>query len=114
MVVLRGKQEGGVETRELKTRGLSINSISYSLTLNFLFTLPRCQVIFQWNQKKGKVTKCLKCVKEFSCSFDLANEKYLSVFLGVFAKIVKVIYFAQVITFPESTHGKVHPCKVDR
>ena len=53
-------------------------------------------------------------MKEFSCRFDLANEKYLSVFLGVFAKIVKVIYFAQVITFPESTHGKVHPCKVDR
>ena len=30
--------------------------------------------------KKRKVTKCLKCMKEFSRRFDLVNEKYLSIF----------------------------------
>ena len=37
---------GEVETRESQTRGLSVNSVADSLSL-YLFTLSRCQVIFQ-------------------------------------------------------------------
>ena len=51
--------------------------------------------------------KCLMRVKEYSPRFDLANEKYLSIFLRVCARIVKVTHFAQVINFPERAHGKV-------
>ena len=64
--------------------------------------------------RKRIVTKCLKCVKAFWRRFDLVNEKYLLIFLGVFVKIVKVTYFAQVINFPKIAHGKVHPRKVNR
>ena len=64
--------------------------------------------------KKRKVRKCLECVKESSSRFDLANEKYLSTFPGVFARIVKVKHFPQVIIFCEKTRGKVHPRKVNR
>ena len=39
-----------------------------------------------------KVRECLKCVKEFSCRFDLGNRKYLPIFLGVFGRTVKVKY----------------------
>ena len=46
-----------------------------------------------------KIRKWLKCVKEFSYRFDLANGKYLSIFLRVFARIVKDQHFAQVINF---------------
>ena len=53
-------------------------------------------------------------MKKFSRRFDLANEKYLSIFLRVFARIVKVTHFAQVINSLERAHGKVHPCKVNR
>ena len=61
-----------------------------------------------------KVRKCLKCVKEFLRRFDLANEKYLSIFQGVFARIVKVTHFAQVINFCERAHGKIHLRKIDK
>ena len=55
--------------------------------------------------------KCLKCVKKFSRRFDLGNVKYLSIFLRVFARIVKVTHFAQVINFRERAHGKIHEIK---
>ena len=48
---------------------------------------------FSTKTNKRKVRKCLKCVKEYSHRFDLANGKYLSIFLGVFAKIGKVTHF---------------------
>ena len=48
----------------------------------------------------------VKCVMEFSRRFDLANGKYLSNFLGVFARIVKVTH--------ERVHVKIHPCKADK
>ena len=47
---------------------------------------------------KRKIRKYLKYVKEFSRRFDLAIGKYLSIFLGVFERIVKVTHFAQVIS----------------
>ena len=53
-------------------------------------------------------------MKEFSSRFDLANGKYLSIFLAVFARIVKVTHFAQVINFREKAHGKTHPRKIDK
>ena len=49
--------------------------------LTFLFTLRRCQVKSMKSSKR-KVRKYLKCVKEFSRRFNMANEKYLSIFLG--------------------------------
>ena len=53
-------------------------------------------------------------MKEFSRRSDLTNETYLSVFLGVFARIVKVTDFAQVINFREWAHGKILPSKIDK
>ena len=37
-------------------------------------------------------------MKEFSHRFDLANGKYLSIFLGVFARIVKVTHYKHKVT----------------
>ena len=63
---------------------------------------------------KIKAMKCLKCVKEFSRRSDLVNGKYLSVFLGVFARIFKVTHFSKVINVCEQAHGKFHPRKVGK
>ena len=65
-------------------------------------------------KKQRKVKKCLKCMKEFWRRFDLADEKYLSIFLGVFARIVKVAHFAQIINFSKRARGKDSPSKVNR
>ena len=46
--------------------------------------------------------------------FDLANGKYLSLFLEVFARMVKVTHFAQVINFPKRAQVKIHLRKVDK
>ena len=46
--------------------------------------------------------------------FDLANEKYLSIFLRIVARIVKVTHFVQVISFHKKAHGKVNPRKAKR
>ena len=64
--------------------------------------------------KQKKVKKCLKCMKEFWRRFDLADEKYLSSFLGAFARIVEVTHFAQIIDFSERAQGKDSPRKVNR
>ena len=63
---------------------------------------------------KRKVRKSLKFVKGFSRRFDLANRKHLSIFLGIFARIVKVTHFAQVINFQERPHGKIYPRNVGK
>ena len=42
------------------------------------------------------------------------NGKYLSIFLGVIARIVKVTPFAQAINFRERAHRKIQPRKVDK
>ena len=49
----------------------------------------------------------VKCVKEFSRRFDLPNGK--SIFLRVFARFVKVTYFAKIINFRKRTHEKIYP-----
>ena len=69
-VVLWSKQEGTLKLMNPK-HDASIQLLIL-LVLTFLFTLPRCQVIFQW-----KFRKCLKLVKEYSRRFELANGKYL-------------------------------------
>ena len=38
----------------------------------------------------------------------------LSIFLGVFARIVKVTHFTQVINFRDKSHGKIHLREVDK
>ena len=53
-------------------------------------------------------------MKEFWRRFDLADEKYLASFLGVFARIVKVAHFAQIINFSKRAQGKDSPSKVNR
>ena len=49
---------------------------------------------------KRKVRKCLKCVKQSSRRFDLANGKYLSILLGLFARIVKITH----LTLDKTVH----------
>ena len=63
---------------------------------------------------KRKVRKCLQYVKKFWRRFNLAKKTYLSIFLGVFAIIVKVTHFAQIINFGERAHGRIHPRRVDK
>ena len=82
--------------------------------LTFLFTLPRCQVIFQWKQRKEKLGNVWSTWRNFCVDLNLGNGKHLSVFLGVFARIVKVTHFSQVINFRERAHGKIHPRMVER
>ena len=114
LVVAGSKQKGTLKLVNPKYEDwASVQRLTLSL-LTFLFTLPRNQVIFSMKTKKRKVTKRLKCVKEFSSRFRLANEKYLSIFLRVFARIVKVTHFAQIINCPKRAHGKVHPRKMNR
>ena len=55
---------------------------------------------------KRKIRKCLKYVKEFWRRFDSANGKYFSIFIGAFARIVKVTHFAHVASFCERAHRK--------
>ena len=86
MVVLGSKQGDDVETREPQARGLSVNSIADSLFLTFLIYFAEMSNYFQMKVNKRKSWKCLKCVKEFSRRFYLANWKFLSIFLGVFCK----------------------------
>ena len=69
---------------------------------------------FSMKTNKRKVRKCLKCVEEFLRRFNVGNGKYLSVFLVVFARIVKVTHFPQVTNFCERAHGKIYPPKVDK
>ena len=114
LVVLGSKQGDYVETREPQARGLSVNSIADSLFLTFLIYFAEMSNYFLMKVNKRKSWKCLKCVKEFSRKFYLANWKFLSIFLGVFARIAKVAHFAQVINFRERVHRKTHPCKVDK
>ena len=54
--------------------------------LDFWLSQSSRDVKLFFNENKKKVTKCLKCVKEFLHRFDLANEKYFSIFLRVFCK----------------------------
>ena len=77
--VLGRKQGGTLKFVNPKHKDWALIHLLTLSVLTFLFTLPRCQAIFQW--KQTKVRKCLKCVKESSRRFDLANGKYLSIFL---------------------------------
>ena len=90
-----------METREPQTQGLSINSIDDSLNFNFLVYFSEMSSYFSMKIKKGVVRKCLKCAKEYSHRFDLANEKYLSIFLEVFARTVKIIHLTLDINVHE-------------
>ena len=114
LVVLESKQGDDVETREPQARGLSVNSIADSLFLTFLIYFAEMWNYFLMKVNKRKSWKCLKCVKEYSRRFYLANWKFLSIFLGIFARIAKVAHFAQVINFRERARRKTHPCKVDK
>ena len=114
LVVLGSKQGDDVETREPQARGLSVNSIADSLFLTFLIYFAEMWNYFLMKVNKRKSWKCLKCVKEYSRRFYLANWKFLSIFLGIFARIAKVAHFAQVINFREIARRKTHPCKVDK
>ena len=96
---------GNVETREPWTGGLSANSIADSLCLNFLVYFAEISSYFPMKTNKRKVWKR---------RFDLANGKYLSLFLEVFARMVKVTHFAQVINFPKRAQVKIHLRKVDK
>ena len=61
---------------------------------------------FSVKVNERKVRKCLKRVKEFLRRFDLGNGKYLSIFLGVIARIAKATHSSQVINFSKGPTGK--------
>ena len=88
---------------------MSLNSISDSLSLNFLVYFAEISSFFPMKTNKRKDMKCRKYVKEFLHRFDLANEKNLSIFVGIFVRIVKVTHFAQVINFLRKAPHKKCP-----
>ena len=57
------------------------------LVLTFLFTLRKCQVIFQWKQTKERLGNALSAWRNFWFRFDLANGKYLSIFLEAWQEL---------------------------
>ena len=70
-----------------------------TLCLDFLDYFAEMSSYFQMKTNKRTNKKWIRWVKEFFHRFDLANGKYLSIFLRVFARIVKATHFAQVINF---------------
>ena len=80
-----------IETHEPQTRRLSIDLTADSLSLNFLVYFDRMSSYFSMKTNKRKVRKCLKYTKEFSRRFDMGNGKYLSIFLGVFARKLHIL-----------------------
>ena len=92
----------------------SIQLLNVSLSRKFLVYFAEMSSYFSVKTSKRKVRKYLKCMKEFLRRFDLANGNYLSVFLGIFARIVKVTHFAQVAKFRERANRKMHPRKVGK
>ena len=64
LLVILGSRQGG------KLKLVNWASVQL-LTLLTLFTLPKCQVIFQWKQKKGKLGNALSLWKNFCV--DLHN-----------------------------------------
>ena len=81
MVVLGSKQEGTLKLVNPKHEDwASIQLLSLS-ALTFVFTLPRCQIIFQWKQTKEKLGNALNAWRNFgvnltwwmrnSCQFSL-------------------------------------------
>ena len=59
----RVSTRGDVETCEPQIRGLSVNSIADSLSLNFLVYFAKMPSYFLMKTNKRKVRKCLKCLK---------------------------------------------------
>ena len=74
-----------------------------------LLTLPVLN-----KQTKEKLENALSAWKNFRKDLTWWNGKYLSIFLGLFARIVKVTYFVQVINFRERSYEKIHPHKIDK
>ena len=68
-VVFRSKQGGTLKLVNPKHEDwASIQLLTLSVLI-FLFTLLRCQVVFQWKQTKEKLRNA-ECVKEFSRRFS--------------------------------------------
>ena len=66
-VILESQHGGTLKFVNPNTRtGRQYNCwLSLSLSINFLFTLPRCQVIFQWKQTKEKLGNALSAWGNF-------------------------------------------------
>ena len=80
--------------------------------LNFLFTLPRCQVIFQWKQTKEKLKNALSASMNFRVDFTWRMGN-ISQFPRGFCKNCQGHTFCSGY-FRERAHGKIHPRKVDK
>ena len=80
--------------------------------LNFLFTLLRCQVIFQWKQTKEKFKNALSASMNFRVDFTWRKWN-ISQFPRGFCKSCQGYTFCSGY-FRERAHGKVHPRKVDK
>ena len=100
MVVLGSQQAGTLKLGSTKhEKWASIQLLT--LCLNFFGYFAEIWSYFSMKINKQKGRKCLRCVKEFSHRFNLANGKYLPIFLMGFTRIVKAAHFAQVIDFRE-------------
>ena len=106
-VVLRSKQEGTLKLVNHKHEDwASIQLVTLSV-LTFLFTLPRCQVIFQWEQTKEKLGNALNAWREFYHRLYLVNGKYLLIFLGFFARMSRLhILLLRLSIFAKGPTGK--------
>ena len=94
LVILRSQQAGTLKLGNSKHKDWASIQL-LTLYLNFLDYFAEMSSYFSMSTNKREVRKCLRCVKEFSHRFDLANGKYLSIFLGVFARIIKAKHFAK-------------------
>ena len=63
MVVSGSKQGGTLKLVNPKHKDWAWIQLLTLSVLTFLFTLPRCQVIFQRKQTKEKLGNVLKCMK---------------------------------------------------
>ena len=96
----------GTANLKPQTRKLIVNSFAGSLIFNFLGYFAEISSYFSMKKNRTKVRKCIRCVKEFPHRFDLANGKYMSIFLRAFVKTVKDAHSAQVIPIFDEFHVK--------
>ena len=108
-MVLGSKQRGTLKLVNPKHEGWASIQLLTLQVLNFLFTLPRCQVIFQWNQTKEKLKNALSASMNFRVDFTWRMGN-ISQFPRGFCKG----YTFCSGYFCERARGKIHPRKVDK
>ena len=111
-VVLVSKQRGTLKLVNPKHKDWASIQLLTLQVLNFLFTLPRCQVIFQWKQTKEKLKNALSASMNFrvDLTWRMGN---ISQFPKGFCKNCEGYTFCSGY-FRERAHGKIYPRKVGK